>query len=59
MMTSTPTILIVGGTGMQGSAVAYRLLRHGRFRVRVMTRDPDGARAPPARCGRRDRAGRA
>ncbi|MFD7256798.1 NmrA/HSCARG family protein [Streptomyces sp. NPDC059874] len=38
------TIAVVGATGLQGSAVAHHLLRDG-WQVRVLTRDPKGARA--------------
>eukprot|EP01052_Picozoa_sp_SAG31_P029615 SAG31_NODE_2957_length_4857_cov_47.100883_4_plen_266_part_00 len=34
-------VLVVGGTGVQGSAVVRQLLAAGRFKVIVMTRNPD------------------
>ncbi len=40
-----PRILVVGSTGMQGSAVAYRLLRSHHFQVRAMTRNPQSTHA--------------
>ncbi|MGH9436831.1 MAG: NmrA/HSCARG family protein [Terriglobia bacterium] len=48
--TATPTILVSGATGQQGSAVARHLLDKG-FRVRILTRDPEqqAARALAAR----------
>jgi uncharacterized protein YbjT (DUF2867 family) len=36
------TVLVAGSTGRQGGAVARRLLRDG-WRVRALTRHPDGA----------------
>src|ERR687885_1216879 len=38
------TIAVVGATGLQGRAVSRRLLDQG-WRVRVLTRDPNGAGA--------------
>jgi uncharacterized protein YbjT (DUF2867 family) len=38
------TIAVVGATGLQGSAVTRRLLQKG-WRVRALTRDPDGKQA--------------
>lgn len=40
-----PLIAVVGGTGAQGGGVVEALLQRGRFAVRVLTRDPDSARA--------------
>jgi len=37
-------VFVTGATGQQGGAVADRLLADG-WRVRALTRDPDGARA--------------
>jgi len=44
-MTDTKTVLITGATGQQGGAVAKELLKRGGFKVRAMTRKPDGAAA--------------
>jgi len=44
MPNDSDLILITGGTGKQGGAVAYELLAAGR-RVRVMTRHPESANA--------------
>jgi uncharacterized protein YbjT (DUF2867 family) len=44
-MTNTKTILITGATGQQGGAVAKELLAKGGFKIRAMTRKPDGAPA--------------
>jgi uncharacterized protein YbjT (DUF2867 family) len=41
-MTASETILVTGGTGQQGGAVARSLLAKGE-RVRVLTRSPDRA----------------
>ena len=38
------TIAVVGSTGLQGGAVSLRLLDQG-WRVRALTRNPNGARA--------------
>jgi uncharacterized protein YbjT (DUF2867 family) len=43
-MQNAKTILVTGATGNQGGAVARNLLRAG-FRVKVLTRNPAGARA--------------
>ncbi|WP_049577799.1 NmrA/HSCARG family protein [Nonomuraea sp. SBT364] len=52
----TPTnknVVVVGATGLQGGAVTRHLLRDG-WRVRALTRDPDGPRAQElARAGAR------
>lgn len=44
MSTQNGTVLVYGATGTQGSPVAEQLLAAGRS-VRVLTRDPDRARA--------------
>jgi uncharacterized protein YbjT (DUF2867 family) len=38
------TVVVVGATGLQGRAAAQHLL-NGGWRVRALTRDPDGAPA--------------
>jgi uncharacterized protein YbjT (DUF2867 family) len=43
------TVLVTGATGHQGGAVARELLAKGTFRVRAMTRKPDGAAAQALR----------
>ncbi|WP_214415985.1 NmrA/HSCARG family protein [Sphaerisporangium fuscum] len=44
MTPTNKTVVVVGATGLQGGAVTRHLLRGG-WRVRALTRDPDGARA--------------
>jgi len=43
-MTGKNEILVTGATGQQGGAVARELLAHG-YRVRALTRKPDGEKA--------------
>lgn len=40
-----PLVLVVGATGTQGGSVARHLLAGGRFRVRALTRRPQGDEA--------------
>jgi uncharacterized protein YbjT (DUF2867 family) len=40
-----PIVLVTGATGAQGGGVARHLLHRGRFAVRALTRNPDGAAA--------------
>jgi len=40
-----PIIAVVGGTGAQGGGVVDALLHRGRFSIRVLTRNPGGAKA--------------
>lgn len=42
MADSKKTVLVTGATGNQGGAVARELLAAGTYRVRAMTRKPDG-----------------
>jgi len=42
---SRDTVLVAGGTGGTGRHVVAQLLADGRYSVRVMTRNPDAARA--------------
>src|SRR5262245_48794906 len=49
MTTMTRTVLITGGTGQQGGATVARLLERSRVRVRVLTRDPNAAKASALR----------
>ncbi|GAA2293531.1 NmrA/HSCARG family protein [Nonomuraea roseoviolacea subsp. roseoviolacea] len=44
MTPTNKTVVVVGATGLQGRAVTRHLLRDG-WRVRALTRDPDGAQA--------------
>ena len=39
------TVLVTGATGHQGGAVAHELLSRGGYRVRALTRNPDGEKA--------------
>ena len=39
------TVALAGGSGFIGRAIARRLLASGQSRVRVLTRDPESARA--------------
>ena len=43
-MDTRPTVAVLGATGAQGGSVAAALLKHGTFRVRALTRDPERAR---------------
>jgi uncharacterized protein YbjT (DUF2867 family) len=43
-MADSKTVLVSGATGQQGGAVARELLEHG-YRVRAMTRKPQGSQA--------------
>jgi uncharacterized protein YbjT (DUF2867 family) len=43
-MSEPKDVLVVGATGQQGGAVAHELLTHG-WRVRALTRKPDGEKA--------------
>lgn len=45
MADSKKTVLVTGATGNQGGAVARELLKDGGYRVRAMTRKPDGEAA--------------
>lgn len=45
MADSNRTVLVTGATGNQGGAVAHELLSRGGYRVRAMTRKPDGEKA--------------
>ncbi|CUA67710.1 NmrA-like family domain-containing protein 1 [Homo sapiens] [Rhizoctonia solani] len=47
--TSKPLIVVCGATGAQGSSVVEYLLRDGGYRVRALTRNPDGASAKQLR----------
>jgi uncharacterized protein YbjT (DUF2867 family) len=44
-MPESKTVLVTGATGKQGGAVARELLSGGGYRVRAMTRKPDGEEA--------------
>ncbi|TMR92996.1 NmrA/HSCARG family protein [Nonomuraea basaltis] len=44
MTQTNKTVVVVGATGLQGRAVTRHLLRDG-WRVRALTRDPNGAQA--------------
>src|SRR5689334_20471489 len=48
-MANEKTILITGATGRQGGATLRHLARRGGFRLRAMTRTPDGDAAKAAR----------
>lgn len=37
--------MVIGATGAQGGSVAHALLHHGRFAVRILTRNPHSAQA--------------
>ena len=39
------TVALAGGSGFIGRAIARRLLASGQIRVRILTRNPEGARA--------------
>ncbi|EIN04063.1 NAD(P)-binding protein [Punctularia strigosozonata HHB-11173 SS5] len=45
MATSGPLVLVVGGTGRTGKSIVTGLLKHGKFRVAVLTR-PVSANKP-------------
>src|SRR5437867_4816312 len=45
MSNSKKTVLVTGATGNQGGAVAHELLAGGGYRVRAMTRKPEGEKA--------------
>ncbi|MFN8290371.1 MAG: NmrA/HSCARG family protein [Chitinophagaceae bacterium] len=40
-----PQVLVTGATGAQGGSVARTLMREGKFRVRILTRNPQSYRA--------------
>jgi uncharacterized protein YbjT (DUF2867 family) len=42
---STPTILVIGGTGQQGGATINALLQQGGFTIRTISRTPDSPSA--------------
>jgi uncharacterized protein YbjT (DUF2867 family) len=42
---STPTILVIGGTGQQGGATIRALLQRGGFTIRTLSRTPDSPSA--------------
>lgn len=42
---STPTILVIGGTGQQGGSTINALLRQGGFTIRTISRNPDSSSA--------------
>jgi uncharacterized protein YbjT (DUF2867 family) len=44
-MANDETILITGATGRQGGATLRHLAKRGGFKLRAMTRKPDGAGA--------------
>ncbi|KAJ6548384.1 hypothetical protein B0H19DRAFT_952855 [Mycena capillaripes] len=44
-MGSSRIVTVVGATGLQGSAVAHRLLKEGTFIPRAITRNPESAAA--------------
>jgi uncharacterized protein YbjT (DUF2867 family) len=44
-MEQKPIILVTGGTGGQGGSVVNYLLKTGRYKVRVLTRNPDSKKA--------------
>jgi uncharacterized protein YbjT (DUF2867 family) len=48
-MTPKPLILVTGATGAQGGSVARFLLQSGEFRVRALTRHPEGDKAEALR----------
>jgi len=42
---STPTVLVIGGTGQQGGATIRALLQQGGFTIRTLSRNPDSPSA--------------
>jgi len=40
---STPTVLVIGGTGQQGGSTINALLLHGAFTIRTLTHNPDSS----------------
>lgn len=42
---TTPTILVIGGTGQQGGSTINALLRQGGFTIRTISRNPDSSSA--------------
>lgn len=42
---STPTVLVIGGTGQQGGATIRALLRQGGFTIHTISRNPDSPSA--------------
>jgi uncharacterized protein YbjT (DUF2867 family) len=42
---STPTVLVIGGTGQQGGSTIKALLQQGGFTIRTISRNPDSSRA--------------
>ncbi|KEP47351.1 3-beta hydroxysteroid dehydrogenase/isomerase family protein [Rhizoctonia solani 123E] len=44
-VTKLPLVAVCGATGAQGSSVARYLLQDGGYKVRVLTRNPDGEKA--------------
>ncbi|KAG8729007.1 hypothetical protein FRC11_009692 [Ceratobasidium sp. 423] len=47
--TERPLVAVCGATGAQGSSVAQYLLRDGGYKVRVLTRNPDGEKVQALR----------
>lgn len=46
MSDNRPVIAVIGATGAQGGAVVRALVNRGTFRVRAVTRNPDGYSGP-------------
>ena len=42
---TTPTVLVIGGTGQQGGSTIRALLQHGGFTIRTLSRNPDSPSA--------------
>jgi uncharacterized protein YbjT (DUF2867 family) len=42
---STPTVLVIGGTGQQGGSTIKALLQQGGFTIRTISRNPDSSSA--------------